>query len=140
VALNHHTLLACIALTMLSASPLWADDVLEVHQQGDMSYVTGGIGEDESDALQATQHNYNLHVMNADKDGHFSDDIRIVISDPKHTVLLDTVGGPLFYANVPSGRYLVEGFSDTQSKKQTVTIAGNKTVRVRFVWPQDATD
>lgn len=141
MALNHHTLLAFLALAALSASPVWADDnPLEVQQQGNISYVTGGIGKDESDALRVTQANYNLRIMNADKSGHFSGDTRIVISDLQHNALLDAISGPLFYANLPKGKYIVEGYGQEQMKKQTVTIANGKSAHVRFVWPEDMSD
>ncbi len=134
-------MLAIIVLAALSTSPVWADDnPLEVKQQGDISYVSGGIGEDESDALQATQHNYNLQIMNADKSGHFSGDTRITISDLNHAMLLDAISGPLFYANLPKGRYIVEGFANEQTKKQVVTIATGKLAHVRFIWPEDMSD
>lgn len=141
MALNHHIVLAVVALAALSTSPVWADDnPLEVQQQGNISYVTGGIGKDESDALRATQSNYNLRIMNADKSGHFSGDTRIVISDLQHNALLDATSGPLFYANLPKGRYIVEGYDQEQTKKQIVTIANGKSAHVRFVWPDDMSD
>lgn len=139
--MKYRTMLAIIVLAVLPVPPVWADDEpLEVHQQGNISYVSGGIGEEESEALQSIQHNYNLRVMNADKFGHFSGDIHIEISDLRHNVLLETVGGPLFYVNLPKGRYIVKGFSKAQSKKQKVTIVGKNPVHVHFVWPQDTTD
>ena len=141
MALNHHIMLAVVTLSALSASLAWAqDNPLEVQQQGNISYITGGIGKDESDALRAAQSNYNLRIMNADKSGHFSGNTRITISDLNHTMLLDAIGGPLFYANLPKGRYIVEGLAYDQTKKQVVTIASGKPVRVRFVWPEDISD
>lgn len=138
MALNHNIILTIVALAALSASPVWADDnPLEVQQQGGISYVTGGIGKDESDALRATQSNYNLRIMNADKSGHFSGDTRIVISDLQHNPLLDTTSGPLFYANLPKGKYIVEGYNQEQTKKQVVTIANGKPAHIRFAWPED---
>lgn len=141
MALKHHTMLAIIALAALLSASAWADDgVLEIQQQGDISYVTGGIGKDESDALRATQTNYNLRIMNADKSWHFSGDTRIVISDLQHNALLDAISGPLFYANLPKGKYIVEGYSGEQTKKQNVTISAGKPAHVRFVWPEDMSD
>lgn len=141
MALSHHTLLAFLALTVLSVSLVWADDnPLEVQQQGGISYVTGGIGKDESDALRATQSNYNLRIVNADKSGHFSGDTRVVISDLRHNTLLDAASGPLFYANLPRGKYIVEGYSQEQIKKQVITITNGKSSHIRFVWPEDMSD
>lgn len=139
--IRHRTLLAVLAFAAFSSAPARADDeALEVQQQGDISYISGGIGRDESDALQATQANYNLRIMNADRYGHFSGDTRIVISDSQHNVLLDATSGPLFYANLPKGRYIVEGFSQEQSAKRVITIANGKAAHVRFVWPEDTND
>lgn len=141
MALKHHTVLTIITLAAFLPSPVWAEDsVLDVQQQGNISYVTGGIGEEESDALRATQGSYNLRIMNADKAGHFSGDTRIVISDLQHNPLLDATSAPLFYANLPKGRYIVEGFIGEQSKKQIITIASGKTAHVRFLWLQDSAE
>ena len=120
------------------SSALAEDGVLEVHQQNGIAYVSGGIGDDETTQLEATQHNYNLRVMNTDRSGHFSGDTRIVISDLQHHALLDTESGPLLYANLPKGRYIVEGFTASLSKKQAVVITAAKSVRVHFVWPEDS--
>lgn len=141
MALKFHSILAIIALAALSASPAWAQDSpLEVQQQGNFSYVTGGIGDDEKSQLETTQHNYNLCVMNADKAGHFSGDTRIVISDLQRNPLLDATTGPLFYANLPKGKYIVEGYSAGQTKKQTVNISNTKPTHIRFIWPEDMSD
>ena len=139
--IKHHTMLAIIAIATLSSASAWAEDnTLEVRHQGVISYVSGGIGDEETAALKSTKHNYNLSIMNADKSGHYSGDSRIVISDLKHNVLLDATSGPIFYANLPKGRYIVEGFVGAQSKKQAVTIVNGKPAHIRFVWPQDSTE
>ncbi len=138
MALNHKMLCTVMAVAVLSSSPVWASDsVLEVYQQGNISYITGGIGQDESDALKAAEKDYNLRILNTDRTGHYSGDTRVVISDTKKNTLLDATSGPIFYANLPKGRYIVEGFDEGLSKKQTVVITGAKSSRVHFVWPQD---
>ena len=131
-------MLAMIVLAALASTPAMAVDGPEVHQQNDISYVSGGIGDEEQARLEAVKKDYNLHVMNADKIGHFTGDIRIVITDLEHNTLVDATGGPIFYANLPNGRYIVEGFSPKLSKKETITIAAGKPAHVRFLWPQDA--
>jgi hypothetical protein len=135
MALNHQLWLAIIAISAIAALPAWADDnLLEVQEQGGVSYITGGIGKEESDALRATQTSYNLRIMNADKAGHFSGDTRIIIIDLQQNVLLDADSGPMFYTNLPKGRYIVEGYSGQQVKKQSITITNGKPTRVRFMW------
>ena len=80
---------------------------------------------------------YNLRIMNVDKAGHFSGDTRIIISDLQQNVLLDAESGPIFYANLPKGRYIVEGHGQEKMKKQTVSIGNTKPAHIRFVWPED---
>jgi hypothetical protein len=138
MALRYSHVLMALTVTALHITPAWAEDVLEVHHAGAISYIAGGIGEDEMNALAAAKQDYNLHIMNADKTGHFSGDVRIVISDLKSHVLLDTSDGPLFYANLPKGKYIVEGFSEQHHNSKHVTITSSKPTRVHFVWPQDA--
>ena len=128
-----------VALALTAGNAL--AQVPEAHQQGDITYISGGIGSDETDAIEAVRGDYNLNVTSADKTGHFRGDTEIVISDMKHNVLLDvTAQGPLFYAELPKGRYIVEGISEDQSRKQTVRITDKKPVRVHFSWPISVAD
>jgi hypothetical protein len=134
---KYNKIIAIITISALS-SPVWAvGDALKIQQHANISYVTGGIGADESDALQATQNQYNLRVMNADKNGRFSGDTRILIRNLKRESLLDVTSGPLFYANLPKGKYIITGYSDEQSKEEVVNISNKQPARVRFVWPED---
>ena len=139
--IKHHTLLAVIAITAFSSAPAWADDNTPVvQQQNGISYVSGGVGDEETAALEATKQNYDLRIMNADKTGHFNGNSHIVIRDAKNAVLVDAASGPLFYANLPDGHYVVEGSHLDESKKQTVTISSNKPVRIRFIWQHHAAE
>ncbi len=106
--------------------------MLQVQQQNDVSYVSGGVGQEEIDALEAVKRNYNLRITSADKTGRYAGDVHIVITDRQNNIRLDAMGGPLFYANLPDGRYIVEGTSEGLSHKQAVTISGGKPVSVRF--------
>jgi hypothetical protein len=138
MALNHRAMSIITLLVTTLCVSAWADDdVLEVHEQNAISYVSGGVGDDEKAQLESAQHNYNLRIMNADRSGHFSGDIRILISDSQHNLLLDATSGPLFYANLPKGHYIIEGYAGLESKKETVTIAAGKPARVRFMWPEE---
>lgn len=133
--------LAVAVTAALAVSPARADGNLpQVQQQGNISYLSGGIGKEESDAMEATRHNYNLRIMSADQTGHYSGNTHVMVSNLQHRTLLDITGGPLFYANLPNGRYIVKGSDDGQSRSQAVTIAAGKPVNVHFSWPQHFSD
>ena len=122
-------------IAALNSSPVLADNFLpDVQQQGEIYYITGGIGDEETSAMQSERGDYNLQIMNADKQGHFSGYPHIIITDMQHNELLNADSGPLFYTNLPSGRYIVEGSSMGQTKSQNIVISGAKTSHVRFVW------
>ena len=105
---------------------------LEVHQQGAVSFVYGGIGQEEIDALTAAKKDYNLEIINADETGHYTGDEHIIIRDMQGAVVLDAVGGPLMYVKLPLGEYSVEGVGQPSAKQ--VTIVSDESVRVHFVW------
>jgi hypothetical protein len=137
---NHcKSYLLALALATALTTPVWAQVDLsylpEVQQQGEIRYLSGGVGDDETAALQSVKEQYNLRVTSADKTGEYRGDTRIVIRDLKQNVLLDTTSnGPLFYTNLPNGRYVVEGYSEGQSKRKNVTIKNATHARVHFSW------
>jgi hypothetical protein len=123
------------SLTMGSAQA--AVTPLKEQQQGDITYITGGIGEVETSKLRENKSHYTLRVMNADKTGHFSGGTRLKISNINDVLLLDVTTGPIFYANLPEGHYLLESFNGEKAKQQKVIIKHGTPVDVRFSWKQD---
>lgn len=107
---------------------------LEPQQSGDITFVTGGIGDEERSALQAAKNDYNLSIISAASSGAYVGDTRLVISDLSGRELLDTDAGPLFYAQLPPGRYVVEGESQGQIRRQNITIAENRNAHIHFSW------
>lgn len=129
-------ILAMAVVAVLQNSPAWAEDnfLPDIQQQGDIYYITGGIGTEETQAMQSERSNYNLQIMSADKAGHFNGYPHIIITDLQNNELVSSEGGPLFYVNMPKGKYIVQGFVGEQSQKQNITITGKKITYLRFVW------
>lgn len=98
-----------------------------------ITYITGGIGSEERNYMESVQKNYSLRAMIADKTGHLVADSRIVIRSQDGRDVLDVVAGPLFYANLPAGKYIIENFNEGRSKQQTITIGG-RPANVHFSW------
>ena len=134
-------MIALAVAIALSAGTAWADDMPEAHQQGDIVYISGGIGSGEVEALALVKKDYNLHITSTDSTGHYVGGSRMTISNAKREMLIDIVAqGPLFYARLPNGRYTIESFNASASKKQSVSIANGKPARVHFTWPASAAD
>ena len=107
---------------------------LQPMQSGEIRYVTGGIGDEERNAMQAMENEYDLHIMSATRNGSFAGDTQIKISSSKGTELLTTVAGPLFYADLPNGKYIVEALHDGATRRQNVTITHGKASKVHLSW------
>jgi hypothetical protein len=126
----------------LSANAAWGADMLEAHQQGDVSYISGGIGSDETDALALVKQDYNLHLTSTDATGHYLSGERIIIRNAADAIVVDVVAqGPLFFASLPHGRYRIESMNGSESKTFKATIKKGVTLRKQFVWattPEDA--
>jgi hypothetical protein len=103
-------------------------------QAGNVTYITGGIGDEERNALQAVKNHYNLSVMSAGASGAFAGDTHIVIRDRAGNELVDTDAGPLFYANLPPGSYTVEATSEGQVRNNKVTIGSGKPAHLHLTW------
>jgi len=129
-------LVAAVAV-LLCIPPVLADDMSglpTLQQESGITFITGGIGDEERDALKAVEHDYNLHVMSAGTSGAFTGDTIIAIRTRRGEELLSTDAGPIFYASLPPGHYVVEATSDGQTRKQDITIARGTTSHVHFSW------
>jgi len=109
----------------------------DILQQGQITYTSGGIGLEERGALEATVKNYNLIISNAGKNGEFTADTTVVVSSRGNQELL-TVNdaGPLLYAKLPAGEYVVKATNREKNAVRTVSITGQKPTRLYFTWPE----
>lgn len=123
-----------LAATFMTSSALANESIVQPHQSGNITYVTGGVGDEEREAMRSIKNNYNLSVMSSDKSGAYVGDARVAILDQAGDELLSTQVDPLFYAELPPGNYIIKGSSAGQSRKQNVHISEGKTSQVHFAW------
>ena len=115
----------------------WSQDLPEVMHQGAITYTSGGFGLEERDALKSTAKDYNLIISNADREGKFTADTTLVITNKgNRETLTVTDAGPLFYARMPAGTYVVKAVNGSQKRERTVAITGQKQERMYFIWSE----
>ncbi len=109
----------------------------QVSQQGQITYTSGGIGLEERGALEATAKKYNLIISNADRKGEFTAETTIVVTRKGNQEML-TVNdvGPLLYAKLPTGAYVVKATNGDKKAERTVSISGQKQARIHFIWSE----
>jgi hypothetical protein len=128
--------LACI----LTDPPAFAaDSAVEPQKQGDIAFVSGGVGADENQALDSVQSEYNLHMLFAVKGtGEYASDIKVKILDANGKTVLDTVSsGPRLFVKVPTGRYKIVADKDGHSIEETVSAPAKHWKLASFYWPME---
>jgi hypothetical protein len=112
--------------------------IIQPQQQGGITYVSGGIGDGEEDALKSVAHNYNLQITNTTPSGAYTADTNLVIEGRNGSqVIKVNDAGPLFYARLPAGTYTVKAWSDEGQKTvRRVHISGKKPVDMHLVWQE----
>lgn len=106
--------------------------------QGNVSYISGGVGEDEAAAMKSAAAGYPLElqfVQKATPRDEFLADVKVRITDRARNVVLDAVAsGPFLLAKLPAGTYQIEADHVGVVKRQTVDIRPGKHQRSVFVW------
>ena len=106
----------------------------QAQHAGGVTYITGGIGDEERASLLQSKKNYNLYITSASSSGDFEGDTQLVIRNAKGDVLLSAASGPLFYAKLPAGRYVVEAHSGSQTTTRQITLGAGKPVSIDLRW------
>jgi len=110
---------------------------LEVQTAGNISFINGGISDEEVAQLKAQEHNYNVHLLINTNSGEFTSDVKLVVADSAGTALLTiSDAGPYVYLQMPKGKYVATATDPQgQSKKINLNVNG-KTIRQQLVFKE----
>lgn len=82
---------------------------LEVMKSGTISYINGGIGDEELAQFKQQSAQYNLHLMLSATNGDYVSNIHVRVLDSAGAPLLDVPeSGPYLYVALPAGSYTLE--------------------------------
>lgn len=98
---------------------------LERGRTGDeRPYVSGGIGQDEANVLQAERAGYSLWVTTAAKgSGAYLSDVQLTIVDARQRVVFDrALDGPWLMVDLAAGRYTVRAASGGEQHEAVTTV------------------
>ncbi|MFK8331685.1 carboxypeptidase regulatory-like domain-containing protein [Pseudomonas sp. BJa5] len=137
-----------LALAMLCVAPLAAaaqssyqepiDPAgvqLQPQEQNGIPYLKGGIGLDESRAMQQTR-GYNLEITlssGADNKYQSGAEVRVESATGQPVLTLQDVG-PMLFAKLPNGHYQVLASLNGEQQRQSVVINGATPVKVNLHW------
>lgn len=94
---------------------------LEPQQQNGIAYLSGGIGLDESRAIQQVK-GYNLHMtFSTGPENKYVPDVDLAIQNMQgQSVLSLNQVGPIVYVQLPAGKYQVAATRNGQTQRSTV--------------------
>jgi len=102
---------------------------------GNVTYLTGGIGEEERNQIQMSKKDYNLYIMSSSKDGAFTGATQLSITDIHGANVLTVAdAGPLFLAKLPPGTYTINAAAQGETKKQKITVGSKGAATINFNW------
>lgn len=103
-------------------------------ERNGVTYITGGIGEDEVRAFREVAPKYNLRITLASKAGHYLSDINVRITSGTRLVLAVRTEGPFLFARVPPGSYRIAARDRHETIKKEVVVPRQGGVDVHFYW------
>lgn len=137
------TLAAAVVTTFLAAclTPAAVLAAPTQKQQNGITYVNGGVGEEEQAAMKAQRADYNLLLTFATKQsGAYRSDVQLDISDAKGANLVTAANtGPMFFAKLPPGTYRISAAAEGKTFKRTVKV-GNAPKEIVLHWENDNPD
>jgi hypothetical protein len=119
------------ALAEMSALP-------PAHVNGAVTYMSGGIGSDQSSAIKSVMNRYPLvleFVGRTNTGNDYLADVPITISDSHGKDLLSTKSdGPFMLVSLPHGRYNVTATYNGKPEHREVNVSDITHAREIFTW------
>jgi hypothetical protein len=132
-----------VALFTLVLAPVGAAHAamaLDERSQGPVSYVSGGVGEDQAAGMRQAAANYALTLEMASaaggpRDAYISN-AKVDIWDARGKSVLDiTAEGPLVLVNLPSGTYHVAVNWNGTQRDKTVVVGAERRQHLMLEFP-----
>jgi hypothetical protein len=132
-------LTAAFALPATAATMLMQNAALpQPKTEGDITYLSGGIGKPESTAMKAEARHYPLSmIFSGNKDNEYLADVHVTIKDHTGKDVLSTVSeGPIMLVRLPAGSYTVIAEANGKSFKRSVHVQAKGERQLSFHWAQ----
>lgn len=140
----HNCLIAAVLLGTGWQNGISATTLPSAHQEGGVTWLSGGVGEDESQAIRQVMAGYPLVIEFLGKTQYGNEylaNIPIRISDTHGKVILDTQSdGPFMLAKLPPGKYTATASYNGKVENRTFNLTQKGNSRVIFQWKMQGED
>jgi len=108
----------------------------ELHQ-GDLTFVTGGVGLDESQALRQAAPHWPLAMRFTGSGSDYLADVHVTIADASGKAVLQADSrGPYLLVKLHPGRYTVKASYEGHDQTRSVTLKRGIHEKLDFSWNQ----
>ena len=121
-------MLLAAAAALSVATTARADSLPPAVHAGSASYVSGGIGKTEADAMRQARSEFPLMLMMSQSNGgNFVADVDLrIVSASGQAVLHSANAGPIVLVQVPDGRYQIAARFEGKTLTRDVDVASAK--------------
>ncbi|CAJ0779873.1 hypothetical protein LMG7141_00942 [Ralstonia condita] len=107
-------------------------------KQGSVAYVSGGIGQDDVEAMRKIAPQYNVRLTFTGKSGEYLSDVDTHIRSADGAVALAVVSeGPLLYVRLPRGSYRVSASYNGVVQQTAMTVPASQAVVRTMTWQHE---
>lgn len=108
----------------------------EVKTQNGVDYLSGGIGLDESQAIEAAAKDYSLMLTFAtEKTGEYLAHVNVKIEGKSGETVLDVdADGPMLLVRLQPGQYKISATYNDRQVTEMASISGDRTTRLTLYW------
>lgn len=101
-----------------------------------ISFITGGIGEEEQTQFKNARSDYNTRMLFTDRtSGAYLANVKVDVMDKAGNLIFTNVSeGPYMYMDLPKGSYTVKtSFKGTEQTRK-INISQNASKNLHFLW------
>ena len=104
-----------------------------IYSRGQISYTSGGVGQDEEQAFEREAPNWPLALQFSGVGGEFIADVHVSIIKRDGTKVLEAVSqGPFMLVKLPPGAYTLHVAYKHQEQQKNVNISGHASAAFRW--------
>lgn len=140
--LKQWSLSIALVMALSTVTACLADEIAIQQDAQGVSYVTGGIGSEEVEALEAFKKQFNLYFLFSEgRIGRLVDDVNISIIDgKKQTVFSLEHAAPRLLLSLPAGKYTAVASYQGNTQRYTFNLSAKKSQRVILNWKNTQLD
>ncbi|MFW5635468.1 MAG: carboxypeptidase-like regulatory domain-containing protein, partial [Thermodesulfobacteriota bacterium] len=115
--------------------PVQRNPLVERKTRDGLTFINGGVGIRQRNAIEQVEDNFGLKLVFADLDGRYIADVAVdILDDQDRRVFSLDDGGPWLLTDLPPGNYQVRALFDGERKTRRVKIGRDGVRTVIMHW------